>query len=112
MAIVRPHAGSSWHVDWSPDGHVIASAAQSDGIGLTDDRPLAARLAAQRAAVERMVAARRWVERELDVSRRSPSELSDALRQDPALSPEEREARLAALTSALAGIRDQVLGYL
>lgn len=112
VSVVRPHAGSSWHVDWSPDGHVIASAAQSDGIGLTDDRPIALRLAAQAEADAHARAALTWASEVLATSGRSLGELRDELRRDASLSAEERDARLAALTLAANSPPVSGLGYL
>ncbi|MGQ0612393.1 MAG: WD40 repeat domain-containing protein [Planctomycetaceae bacterium] len=109
-AFVRPHFGGIFHLDWSPDGHVIATAAQSEGIALTDDRPFAERTAAIAAARARLAEAEQWIASELDVAKRSRAELRDALRADATLAPEVRDARLAALTRSTGSSRERVLG--
>ncbi|MBI5435328.1 MAG: WD40 repeat domain-containing protein [Planctomycetes bacterium] len=111
-AVLRPHSGGIFHVDWSPDGHVIATAAQSEGIGLTDDRPIGVRLAAIAAARARAAASDEWVAAGLDLAQRTLAQLRDDVRADASLSAEDRDARLAALTRTTEGRTLHVLGYL
>jgi WD40 repeat protein len=99
---LRPHVDRPYDVAFDPAGNRLASCSTDRSIAVADTRPLAERLAAARAARDRIAAAEARLAATSDLA--AVRAAADRLWAEPGLDADERAAEIAALMRRAAAL--------